>query len=99
MTLMLSDIMNNMYSNTLVQTCELMVGAIFAGYLVADLPPEFLNLFQKPIYQFGVVLLIFNQNFKNTKTHFIIFYAVLFTITLKIFKHMINEHYKKTDKE
>lgn len=91
-------------NNHIFRVSELMVGAIFAGYLVSNLNPKFLNQFNKFHYQLFVVFLIFNQNFTNIPFYYIFFDALVFTISLQMFIYGVNSYYdkdssKKTDKE
>ena len=59
-------IRDTLYKHDTVQVFEVMIGSIFAGYLVTDMNPKFLNEFNKFHYQFLVTFLIFNQKFNKT---------------------------------
>ena len=68
-------IRDTLYKHDTFQVFEVMIGSIFAGYLVADMNPKFLNEFNKFHYQLLVTFLIFNQKFNNFVYIHINFYS------------------------
>lgn len=86
-------IRDTLYKHDTFQVFEVMIGSIFAGYLVADMNPKFLNEFNKFHYQLLVTFLIFNQKFNKTGIEFVSFYTLLFVLILRSVKVIINSVY------
>ena len=88
-------------SHTVRQAIQLIIGAVFAGYTATALPPKFLKLFEKPVYQFLIFLVLFNQNYWN-ETGFPRWYmfmdAFLSTFALQLLIYVTKKFYPPEEK-
>ena len=90
-------------AHTVRQAVQLVIGAVFAGYTVTAFPPQFLKLFEKPVMQFFVFLVLFNQNYwsgsKGFPRWYVLLDALLFTAVIQTAIYFAKKYYAEQNNE
>lgn len=76
---------------------NVMVSACIGGYMLSGFPTEFLTIFENPIFQYPVMLVLFETNTLHRRVDYWWIYAdaLIATIVLLIIKLIIEVSYGK----